>query len=201
MQIEGLHKDLLPVLHSSSIPTLLLGKYSVTESHSQACILTPLIPTRGVNDRNETDARMTNTGIVEELGGNIPKPNIDKMKTSVPWSICLMSILCVLQNPVKVWVKVRSQCELRRVLLPQRYMSTSYRTIPEFVPQPGPKSGSLFLLDTNSYWRAVKEQILLGSDYIWNQGDPYPGNVGSEGWRLYSFIVSHMIPQSHGSVY
>lgn len=55
-----------------------------------------------------------------------------------------MIIHYVFQNPVKVWVMVGSQCELRRVLILQAYMSTTHRTITKFVLHQGPRVAPYF---------------------------------------------------------
>lgn len=72
-----------------------------------------------------------------------------------------MIIHYVFENPVKVWVMVGSQCELRRVLIPQAYMSTTHRTIPKFVLHQGPRVALYF---------AGYKQLLessQGADPVW----------------------------------
>lgn len=130
---------------------------------------------------------MTDTEIIEEFGGNIPKPNIDKMKSSVQWRICLMSIHYVLQHPGKIWGMVGSQCELKQCeLCCLRDVCTLHKNHPQVCTAakaqewlPG-FAGCRQSCGEQQRSRSCLVLITYGTRETCAQG-----KVGSTGWRLH----------------
>lgn len=111
-----------------------------------------------MNSKNEPDAGRSNNGIAEEFGRNIPKPNIGKMKTSVQWSFCLVSILHV-PRTLKVWRRVESRCELKQIGTTTSEMCVHHlQNIPRSVLQPRPKGSFLPLLRVDSHMESIQEE-------------------------------------------
>lgn len=101
-------------------------------------------------------------------------------------------LLCA-PNPVKVWVSVGSQCELKQKGPAASKMCVHHtQNHPMSVLQPRPKSSWLASLRAGEgetvTQRPSKGHTLLGTDYLWEQRYPFSGKVGFP--RLEALLIN-----------